>query len=217
MTGWRPATLCPLSSRSCLTYCLKRVNVARVLTSSPIRPVSHWLKKSELRCIGKRPTLTSLSQNSVSNGQSSRWALVSSPSRDSRWNTKFLMRSDAVRGVPRAFTVSKISREFSFAVRLIATRCNPRVRHAGRRPRALAGALSVCVQPLRHGFREVLVRSHDPRGGVTKHFVIDGCLGIHHLVERRGFCCCGGLSATSPSPGHRCPRCASADRAVPRA
>ena len=39
------------------------------------------------------------------------------------------------------------------------------------------------VQPLHHGTREVLVRTNDSRGGVTKLFVVDSRFGVHHLVE----------------------------------
>lgn len=111
-------------SVSCSVKNLKRANVERGLTSLPTREISHCPRKSALRVVGKRPTLTSASQNFVSNGQLRYASVVSLPSAFSRWKTKFLMRSAAVSGVPRAFSVSKISCESSSDVRRMTTSCS---------------------------------------------------------------------------------------------
>ena len=55
--------------------------------------------------------------------------------------------------------------------------------HDGQRLRPFGGALVGRVQPLGHLLGEVLVRADNSRRGVTERLVLDGRLGVHHLVE----------------------------------
>ncbi|MFB9072297.1 hypothetical protein ACFFX0_14245 [Citricoccus parietis] len=128
MSAWRRirGSRSFMESPVLLTYLLKALNVLCGLTSSPNREMSHWLRNKELRPTFWRPTLTEDSQNLVSKGQSRSYALLlSAPSPSRRWNTKLRTRSAAVKGVPRALSVSKISWESSSGVRSIETNWRP--------------------------------------------------------------------------------------------
>ena len=111
-------------------------------------------------------------------------------------------------GVPLAFSVSKISCEFSLTVRLIATSCKPAGQHAGQRLGTLGRSVDVRVQPLAHRAREVLMRADYSRRRVTERLMVDGRLGVHHLVERSAvLVAVAELEPRLRPRGRRCPRC----------